>query len=451
MVLRKLADFAVARRAAGLDAEVEHASARAVVDWFAATVVGSTMPPAQILAGTFVAGEGSGSCRLVPDGRRADVRTAALINATASHTAELDDIYREGIYHPGSPTVGAALAVAENTGASGKQLLRAIAVGYEVGDRIAAAVQPAHYTYWHTTGTIGTIGAAAAVAELLELDAERMTHALATATTMAAGLQQAFRVDTMSKPLHAGHAADAGVLAAMAAANGFTGAPDVLDGPVGFGMAMAGGPDWSQALAGLGGSWGITRPTVKNHSCCGHTFAAIDAVQELRATGLRPDDVEKMRISTYRAATEVAGKVHPTTGFEAKFSISYCAAAALELGTVRLRAFEDEQLANPGIRALLDRTTVDVEPDYDASFPGQRAARVVIVDRSGNEHVRVRKTRKGDPDDPLTDAELNEKFTELAVPVIGRDQSEALARSLWSLAELPDMRELPVAAGQAAR
>jgi 2-methylcitrate dehydratase PrpD len=139
MVLRRFAEFAVGQRSAGFDAAVRHAATRAVVDWFSATIAGSNMQPASILRSALLDKGESGPCRLVPGGPRTSARTAALINATASHTAELDDIFREGIYHPGSPTVGAALAAAEHSGASGEDFLRAVAVGYEIGDRIAAS------------------------------------------------------------------------------------------------------------------------------------------------------------------------------------------------------------------------------------------------------------------------------------------------------------------------
>jgi 2-methylcitrate dehydratase PrpD len=404
-------------------------------------VAGSVMDAAVIMRATLLDGA-EGPARLVPGGERTSARTAALINATASHIAEMDDIFREGIYHPGSPTVGAVLAAAELTGASGADLLRAVAVGYEIGDRIAAAIQPAHYAYWHTTGTVGTIGAAAGVAELLQLDAEQFAHALATATTMAAGLQQAFRSDAMSKPLHAGHAAEQGLLAAQLAANGFTGALDVLDGEAGFGAAMSDTPDWEAAVAALGSPWGITQPTVKNHSCCGHTFAAVDAALELRNQGVATDDVQEIRVATYTMATKVAGNPDPRTAFEAKFSTAYCVAAALELGSVRLRAFEEERLGDPRIRELVKRTTVVADPQYDAAFPGQRAARVTVVDGGGGEHEYVRTTRKGDPDDPLTDAELREKFDDLTLPVLGEAGSAELGTALWGLPELGNVRDL---------
>src|SRR6185312_7716993 len=188
-----LAGYLVRTRNSELGQEVEHAAVRAVADWFAAVYAGGRMP-----------------ARLVAAGRRVPCRIAALLNGTAAHTAELDDIYRWGLYHPGAPTIAAALAVGERVGCSGEQFLRAVAAGYEVGCRVATAVNPDHYRYWHTTGTVGAIGAAAAAGEILALPAAGLAHALATATTLAAGLQQAFRSEAMSKPLHSGHAAEAG-------------------------------------------------------------------------------------------------------------------------------------------------------------------------------------------------------------------------------------------------
>ena len=445
MTLRQFADFAVSHRSAPLPEDLVHASTRAAVDWFASTVPGATMAPARILREALRENAGDRGAHLVPDGALVSPRTAALINGTASHTAELDDIYRDGLYHPGSPTVAAALAAAEMVGSGGERLLRGIAIGYEVGSRVATAIQPAHYKYWHTTGTVGTIGAAAAAAEVLGLDENQFVHAVATATTMAAGLQQAFRSDTMSKPLHAGHAAEQGLLAALVAERGFTGATDILEGATGFGAAMSDRPDWTGALDTLGQPWCVTRATVKNHSCCGHTFAAVDAALALRARGLRPTDVQEIQVATYRTAIEVAGNPDPKTDFEAKFSTAYCVAAALSLGSVRLGAFTEDRLTDVEIRSLVARTIMTVDPDYDAAFPRRRAARVVITDKGGVEHAHERMTRKGDPDDPLTDVELREKFTDLVAPVLGAERCRSLSESVWQLAELSDVRLLSAA------
>jgi len=443
-VCDQLAELAVALRERTLTAAESRAATRAVLDWFGATIAGSDLDPARILRAALLADGEGGTARLIPDGQTAPLRTAALINATASHTAELDDIFREGIYHPGSPTVGAALALAQHLGASGRDFLRAVAIGYEVGDRIAQTVNPVHYTYWHTTGTVGTIGAAAAAADLLGLDQTRFAHALATATTMGAGLQQAFRSDAMSKPLHAGHAAEAGLLAALAASQGYTGALDVLEGPAGFGAAMASSPDWAQAVAGPGRPLGITTATVKNHSCCGHTFAAVDAGLELRAAGLAAADIESVEVRTGITAAKVAGNVHPRTAFEAKFSVSYCVAAALVLGSVRLRAFEPRALSDPVLASVERLVTVIPDAEMERVFPAQRRAIVTVTDRGGRRHESVRDTRKGDPDDPLTDAELAAKFEDLSEPVLGAGRSARLAERLWQLDELASLPDLEV-------
>src|SRR6267142_1661097 len=220
-VVERLAAFAEDYRTRPIEAQVLHHAKRAVIDWHAALYPGSVVPPATLLERALAGEIGQGEARLA-DGRRAGVRVAALINGVAAHTVEVDDIYRDGIYHPGAPTISAALALAQAGGASGAQFLRAVIVGYEISTRIGATMGRAHYKYWHNTGTIGVFGACAASAELLGLDARRFAHALATVTTFAAGLQQASRQDSMSKPMHAGRAAEAGVTAALAAAEGVT-------------------------------------------------------------------------------------------------------------------------------------------------------------------------------------------------------------------------------------
>jgi 2-methylcitrate dehydratase PrpD len=449
VIAEQMADLAVSSRGQAPHPKVSQAACRVVVDWFAAVIAACRMAPPTILRLTLVPG-GAGSqdapCRLIPGGERVTLRTAALINGTAAHTAELDDIYRDGIYHPGAPTVAAALALAETLGSSGAELLRAVIVGYEVGDRIAASIQPGHYRFWHTTGTVGTLGAAAACAELLGLDTGPFAHALATATTLASGLRQAFRGDSMSKPLHAGHAAESGALAALAASRGFTGALDLLEGEGGFGAAMSGSVDWDHALAAAGSDWCIMRTTIKNHSCCGHTFAAIDAAMAIRARGLDPELVKDIRVETYSVAVEVAGNTDPQTPFEAKFSISYCVAAALVFGAVRLRAFSDEALHDERVRDLLGKISVSATAHYDTAFPGRRAARVTITDINGTAYDHESLTRRGDPDDPLSDDEISAKFDDLVSPVLGRQESLALERQLWSLSSLADIRTLTLEA-----
>jgi 2-methylcitrate dehydratase PrpD len=435
----ELAGFAVSWRAEPLPPTVRHAAVRAVTDWVSAVVPGSVLPAARVIREVADVSD-SGVSRLVPSGRPVGVRTAALVNGTAAHAAELDDIYRDALYHPGAPTVAAALALAEHADASGEELLRAVTFGYEIGARVALAVAPAHYRNWHPTGTAGTIGAAAAAAELLRLETTEFAHALTIATTMAAGLQQTIRTGPMAKPLHSGHAAEAGVLAALAASKGLTGALDILEGGAGFGVATAGIANLS--VSGLGDPFCVTEATVKYHACCGHAFAAIDAALELRASGVRARDVARVEIGTYRTATEVAGHPDPYEPEQARFSLAYTVAAALVLGSVRLRAFTPEALAHPDIRRLTGCATVRVDPELDAMAPRRRAARVRLTDRAGGRHEAVRLTRKGDPDDPVSDSELRAKFDELVVPVLGERRAASIVGSLWDLPDLGRVRDL---------
>ena len=424
------------RWAAELDVDsvpdhVVHHARRALVDWFAAVVPGGVLPPAQILTRALT--EDGGRAQILPSGRQVSVRTAALVNGTAAHAAEVDDIFRDGVYHPGAPVIAAVLAAVQGRGLTGRELLRGIIVGYEVSTRIAATIQPAHYRYWHTTGTVGTLGAAAGVAACLGLDTDRFVHAVATSATMAAGLQQAFRSDAMSKPLHAGHAAEAGTLAALAAEQGFTGVEDILEGEAGFGAAMSDAPPWETVFEDLGVRWNVTEMTFKNHTCCGHTFAAIDGVLELAIEhDLKAEQVEAIEVATYGTATQVAGNPEPTTPFEAQFSIHHCVAAAVQLRSVRLAAFEQSVVDDPAMAELRSRVELVVDEELDRAFPTQRGARVTVTTSDGQHWTSHRPTRKGDPDLPLTDEDLSDKFMELVEPHLGSPTPAILGR-LWRL------------------
>ena len=428
------ASYAASLSHATLDAEVVHHAKRAIVDWYAALLPGAVEPPPTLLEKALHEDLDRGGAQLAL-GRAATVRAAALINGTAAHTVEVDDIYREAIFHPGAPTIAAALALAQARGATGLQLIRGVVAGYEVSTRIGAAMGREHYRYWHNTGTVGTFGAVSAAATLIGLDAGRHAHALCTGATLAAGLQQAFRMDSMSKPLHAGHAAEAGVLAALAAEQGVTGSLDVLDGEAGLGRAMSGSPDWTQAVATLGREFHITRMTFKNHACCGHTFAPIDGALALRAQmgGVPWQSLKDIEVATYGPALAVAGNFEPRTAAEARFSIPFVVATALIHGSVRLSAFSDERLRDADIRALMSRIRLSVDPELDGRFPGQRAARITFTTGDGRTDRYLQPTRKGDPEQPLTDDELSGKFLELAVPVVGRERADRLLHNLWTL------------------
>ena len=199
-------------------------------------------------------------------------------------------------------------------------------------------------------------------------------------------------------------------------------------------------PQWERATEGLGSRYNIASITQKNHGCCGHTFAAIDGALELQRTlGVRAADIARVSVGTYRPALEVAGYEHPATPSEARFSLKYVVATALTHGSVRLAAFGPARMMDPATRALMRNIDVSVDAELDAAFPRRRAARVAIQTRDGRHGEFLQPTRKGDPDMPLSDGELEAKFLELAAPVQGDAAARALVARLWTLERAPSV------------
>lgn len=443
-VLAKFADWGAAPGVSIKAENVKHHAKRAIIDWYASAIPGAVHAPATLLETALSDELDHGTSALVL-GRRSLPRCAALINGTAAHAMEVDDIYKDAIYHPGAPSIAAALAAAQDGRVDTETFILAVIVGYEISTRIGAVMGRAHYRYWHNTGTIGAFGAAAAAATAYRLGAVPFMHALATVATFASGLQQAFRQGSMSKPLHAGRAAEAGLLAARAARDGVTGASAILEGDAGMGRAMSDDPSWSTAADTLGDEYHITRMTFKNHACCGHTFAAIDAAMVLRRQmDLDAQDVRKIVISTYGPALDVAGNATPATAAEARFSIPYVVATALRHGSVRLAAFTPERLDDQQTRALMKRIHLEVDPELDRNFPSQRAARVSIETNAGQMADFLQSHRKGDPELPLSDDELGQKFRELADPVLGSECAASFLELLWNLETQKDIFDVGI-------
>lgn len=440
-VAAALGQFVAETATRDFDAEVDHHAIRALIDWTGATIAGWRAPQSAMLLEAVRDEVGGGAAQVFAQVETtASARTAALLNGTASHVVEMDDIYAPALYHPGCPTIAAALAASQASGATGADLLRAITIGYEVGNRIGAAVQPSHYRYWHTTGTVGCFGAAAAASVVLGLNAVQSGHALATAATFAAGLQQAFRSDSMSKPLHAGRAAEAGLFAAQCARRGLTGEAEIFEGAAGFGEAMSDQVDWRAMLAALGTSWTVTQMTHKDHACCGHAFPAIDGALALREAIGSPDNVRRIFVETYSTAVNVAGVLLPTTPFEAKFSIPFVIATAMVYGCVRLDAFTPERVGDRALQTLLARVELEPSARYDMDYPAMRGASVTIELTDGRSLRHDQPTRRGSPSSPMSDAELDDKFVELAAPTLRDAGAKSLLAELHVIKTSPETR-----------
>ena len=430
-LLQEFGQFIEASHRTSFAQHTMHSARRALLDWHGALIAGSDTDAAIRLRSAYAEEFGAGECSIAGIDQKVFSRAAAFMNGTISHIAEFDDIFRDGAFHPACPTIAAVFALAEQRNDSIEELLTAIIVGYEVSTRISKVIQPSHYQFFHTTGTVGVFGAAAACAYLLNLNAAQACDALATAGTFASGLQQAFRSDSMTKPMHPGHAAEVGLNAALVAQAGMSGTPDLLEGDAGFGAALCDGPRWHELFDNLGSTWNIDQMTFKNHGCCGHNFPAIDAVSNLLSKhAVKVAKIKEIRVGAYRATNEVCRYVHPTTPFEAKFSLTYTVAARIILGRVREKAFLPDALKNPDIYALEDKIKLSIDSECTDKFPVHRSAKVQIEMQDGEIYTHHQLTRHGDPDEPLTDQELLDKFNELTEPRIGVERAQVLSAQI---------------------
>jgi 2-methylcitrate dehydratase PrpD len=263
---------------------------------------------------------------------------------------------------------------------------------------------------------------------LLDCGADRIAHAIALASSFAGGHQQNLQGEGMAKALHPGHAAEAGLLAALAAAAGVTGSLDSLHAPSGFAAATSDSTgNWSAAFEGVAAWTPITRITVKNHGCCGHIFPALDGLRRVRVDeGIDPQEIASISVAGYAATKRMCDRPRIVTAQEARFSVQYCLSADMLLGAVRLDAFTPAALARPDIHALMGQITVEEDAEIAAAYPRRRMARLTIRLEDGRTIEHFQQTRKGDPEDPLSDAELLAKYAELTAGCLAPETADGL-------------------------
>jgi len=332
-------------------------------------------------------------------------RQAFLFGALA-HVLEIDDLHRESVTHPGCVVIPAAWAIGARNGIGGTQFLTAVLHGYEAVCRIGNAVGPAHYKIWHNTATCGPYGAAFAAAALLGLEEEQTVWALGNAGTQSSGLWQFLEEGAMSKHLHAGRAAESGLLAAELAARGFTGPAEILEGRKGFFAAACPDAAPARVLADAGGPWQLARTSIKPWPSCRHTHPAVAAALKLHGRVL-PSDIERIRIQTYQAALDLCDNPAPASEYEAKFSLHHCAAAALADGAVTLGSFD--AAARARLARLAATASVEATAEHGAAYPEKWGARLTVETRAGETLVADCPLCKGDPESPVTPAEMRAK------------------------------------------
>lgn len=365
----------------------------------------------------------------------------AMLLGGLTHILEVDDLHRASVVHPGCVVVPAAYVLARRHGKQGHAFLAAVLRGFEACCRVGMAVGPAHYRIWHNTATCGPFGSAYAAGDLLGLDHAAMTHALGNAGTQSSGLWQFLETGAMSKHLHAGRAAEAGLLAADLAARGFSGPPHILEGDKGFFKATCNDAQPERLLSDPDAPWQLRLTSIKPWPSCRHTHPTIDAGLSLAArVGNRK--VERIRVATYQAALDVCDRIAPRSEYEAKFSLQHTAAAAVTDGRIDFSSFD------PHARSRLAETSARVEIAAAAPFadryPRAWGAQVTVMLDDGTELSAEREHAFGDPENPLDDVAMRAK-AKMLLTYAGIAAPDAFIDAVLALAEDARLPELPPA------
>lgn len=430
MLTAEVAAFASGLSFDDLPDDVVELAGQCVLDWFGVTVAGASEPAAALLVDEL----SPGSSTLVARPERLGLLDAALVNGTASHALDYDDVNDAMLGHPSVPILGALLALAEHEHADGRMFVTAFVAGYESECRIGRALGTAHYQRgFHATGTVGTFGAAAACARLVGLDAAATEVALGIAATQAAGLKSMF--GTMCKPLHAGKAGANGLLAARLAARGYTAATGVLEVEQGFAETHTDGFDPAPAATD---GWHLRSNLFKYHAACFQTQSAIEGLRRLRDEhGFGAADVVAVDVAADAMQARMCAIPAPVTGLEAKFSLAHTAAMVVAgVDTSAIASFTDEAVGDPAVLAVRDRVRVTTDRRGGAATP----VSVRLADGRVLEAAYDLFVPEADLD--LQAKHLRAKFESLVEPVLGPDRAAALADAAAGVAELGDVADL---------
>jgi len=444
---RGLASFLARLRYEDVPAAAVGRTKELFLDWVGSALAGRRERPVRNigrLAGEM--GPSEGPSEDLTSRRRTSPLFAALVNGASSHAVEQDDLHNASVFHPATVVFPAALAAAQQTGASGREFLAASVAGYEAGVRVGSYLGRSHYRVFHTTGTAGTLAAAAAVSYLLGPDEETMLHALGSAGTQAAGLWEFLGDAADSKQLHTAKAASDGLLAAYLARDGFTGAEHILEGERGMAAGMSSDADAGRLVDGLGEDWAVLQTSFKYHASCRHTHPAADALLlGMQERGLGAGDIARVRARVHAAAIDVLGPVSdPRTIHQSKFSMGFVLATIAKNGSAGIGDFTEEALEDEELRRFGEKVEMVLDPEVDAAYPRRWIGLVDVETTDGGSFTSRVETPKGDPGNTLSREELEEKARNLAAHGGGASAGEIdriIARSR-DLEKEKDVRDL---------
>lgn len=400
-----------------------------LLDTLGCGLYGAAQPWGRITGDFAVSLSAGGVASLFQRPEKVSPPDAALANGTAIHGFEIDDAHVSSSLHPGAVTVPACLAMAQARDRSGADFLLAMAAGYEVGLRVGICAGVSHSTSgFHVTGTVGVFSAAAAAARLLHLSAEQTAHALGIAATQAAGLYSA-RKGAMTKRLHAGRAAQSGVMAACLAERGFTGSLEAIEAPFGgFMSAMHGQFQPTTILDGLGDNWESANVGLKAYAACASAHTTIDGVRELRRQGLTSDSLARLTIRmSKKSHINIGWPYEPAEIITAQMNGYYAAAVSLLDGDAFIDQYSETRIADPAIMALIKKIEIVHDPELDLAGAGKRhAVRIEAIQKDGSALNASVVQRRGSATHPLSMEDVEQKFRKLSEGALTVSEADEL-------------------------
>jgi len=435
-VTQTLARYVASHPSRGWSDAVDHEAHRTFMNWLGCAVGAAQHESAHAALGAVAMLQPAQQASVLGRADKVDMASAALVNGITSHTFDFDDTHLKTIIHPAGPVASAVLALAEHKGLPGRAVIDALVLGIDVSCRVGNTMYPEHYDRgWHITGSTGMLGAAAGCARLLGLDEHKTAMALGIAASQPVGMREQF--GTMTKPFHPGGAARAGLMSALLASQGFTASPKALEAPRGMIQTISTKYAWNEISDELGKRFEISFNSYKPFACGIVIHPSIDACSQLRAQGVKADDVERIELKVHSLVLELTGKKEPADGLQGKFSVYHGCACGLIFGKAGEDQYADDIVNRPDMVALRRKVVAVVDDSID-----EASADVTAVLKDGRRvHVFV-KHAIGSLENPMTDAMLEGKFHDLSDPVIGQGKTNELIAACWKLGSISDVRQL---------
>ncbi|WP_170006084.1 MmgE/PrpD family protein [Bacillus fonticola] len=370
---------------------------------------------------------------------------AAILNGSMAHAVEMDDVHKEAKSHAGAVVVPTVLTYGDHANSSGKDVLTAIVVGYETMLRIGRGINATAHRMkgWHATSTCGTFGAAASVSKLSNFNQEQMVSALGLAGTQSSGLWAFTSNGANSKMFHAGSASASGLLSILLVKGGLTGATKIIEAEDGgFFRSSSNDYSYDAVLDNLNKEFLITDMTRKPFACCRSMHPPIEAALNLRKRNIKLSEIESIKVHTYEVAKVQCGFTKsPKNISDAKFSIPYGVAVALIDGQALIKQFTSERIRDEEVLHLASKVDIVVDEKFDSAYPKNWGCSLEVQTTNGT-YTEVIKDAKGDPVNPLSKQELEEKFIYLAKDLIGESRCVEIIRMIAELETVNDISQL---------